>query len=211
MVTVVGDVASNIRLSLSSKGDRLLDAVASAGGSKHPVNKLIVRITRGDVVVAMPLESVIKDPRQNIRLQANDVITLLFQPYSFTVLGATKKNDEMPFEGTGLTLSQALGRMGGLEDQRANAKGVFIFRFEDPSIFANSVNAVQTTKDGKVPVIYRVNLKDPKTLFVAQSFPIKDQDVIYVSNAPLADFSKFLQAVSQIVYPIATIQNTNIF
>lgn len=210
-VTIVGEVASSQRMPLSAKGERLLDALASAGGTKQPIGKMTIQVTRGSKVQAMPLEAVIKDPRQNIRLQSDDVVTLLFQPYSFTVLGAAKSNQEIPFEGTGLTLSQALGRMGGLDDQRANPKGVFIFRFEDPKVFEGSGSPVATTKDGKVPVIYRVNMRDPTTLFVAQSFPIRDKDVIYVSNAPLADFAKFLQAISQVVYPIAVIQTTNIF
>jgi polysaccharide export outer membrane protein len=210
-VTVVGEVTNSLRMPLTAKGERLLDALASAGGVRQPVGKMTIQVTRADKVEAMPLEAVIKDPRQNIRLQADDVVTLLFQPYSFTVLGAARINQEIPFEGTGLTLSQALGRMGGLDDQRANPKGVFIFRFEDPKIFEGSGSPVATTKDGKIPVIYRVNMRDPTTLFVAQSFPIEDKDVIYVSNAPLADFAKFLQAVSQIVYPIAVIQTTNIF
>lgn len=210
-VTVVGEVVNSGRMPLTAKGERLLDALANAGGVRQPVGKMTIQVTRGDHVGIMPLEAVIKDPRQNIRLQADDVVTLLFQPFSFTVLGAAKANQEVPFEATGLTLSQALGRMGGLDDQRANPKGVFIFRFEDPTVFPGNGQALPTTKDGKVPVIYRVNMRDPTTLFVAQSFPIKDKDVIYISNAPLADFSKFLQAVSQIVYPIATIQNTNIF
>lgn len=210
-VTVVGEVTNSLRLPLTAKGERLLDALASAGGVRQPVGKMTIQVTRGEKVAAMPLETVIKDPRQNIRLQSDDVVTLLFQPYSFTVLGAARANQEVPFEGTGLVLSQALGRMGGLDDQRANPKGVFIFRFEDPKIFEGSETPVAVTKEGKVPVIYRVNMRDPTTLFVAQSFPIKDKDVIYVSNAPLADFAKFLQAISQVVYPIAVIQTTNIF
>lgn len=211
-VTVVGEVSNSVRMPLTAKGERLLDALASAGGVKQPVGKMTLQVTRGVRVDSMSLEAVIRDPRQNIRLLAGDVVTLLFQPYSFTVLGASRANSEVPFEATGLTLSQALGRMGGLDDQRANPKGVFIFRFEDPALFGDGSQSLpSTTKDGKVPVIYRVDMRDPQTLFVAQSFPIKDKDVIYVSNAPLADFSKFLQAVSQVVYPIATIQNTNIF
>lgn len=211
-VTVIGDVANSVRMPLTAKGERLLDALASAGGVKQPVGKMTVQVTRGAVVKAMPLDAVIKDPRQNIRLQADDIVTLLFQPYSFTILGAARVNQEIPFEGTGLTLSQALGRIGGLDDQRANPKGVFIFRLEDPVLFRQEGQPQPIlTSDGKVPVIYRVDMKDPKTLFVAQSFPIRDKDVMYISNAPLADFSKFLQAVSQIVFPIATIQNTNIF
>ena len=78
-------------------------------------------------------------------------------------------------------------------------------------MFAAEGQPTPPLKDGKVPVIYRVNMRDAKTLFVAQTFPIRNKDVIYITNAPLADFSKFLAAVSQIVYPIATIQNSTIF
>lgn len=211
-VTVVGEVVNSLRMPLTAKGERVLDALASAGGVRQPVGKMTIQLTRGEKLDSMPLDVVIRDPKQNIRLAAGDIVTLLFQPYSFTVFGAARVNQEIPFEGTGLTLSQALGRMGGLDDQRANPKGIFIFRFEEPALFAHGGNSLPiTTEDGKVPVIYRVNMRDPSTLFVAQSFPIRDKDVIYITNAPLADFTKFLQAVSQVVYPIATIQNTNIF
>lgn len=206
-VTVVGDVAASGRMQLTTKGERVLDALASAGGVRQPVGKMTIQITRGHVVAAMPLADVIKNPRENVPLRASDVVTALFQPYSFTVLGAAGRNEEIPFESTGLNLSQALGRIGGINDQRANARGVFIFRFEDPAVFtANGRPSPPVSDNGKVPVIYRVNLRDPATLFAAQSFPIHDNDLVYVSNAPLADFQKFLQAVSQIVYPIISVQ-----
>jgi len=206
-VTVVGDVAASGRMQLTTKGERVLDALASVGGVRQPVGKMTIQITRGNIVAAMPLADVIKDPRENVHLRASDIVTALFQPYSFTVLGAAGRNEEIPFESTGLKLSQALGRIGGINDQRANARGVFIFRFEDPAVFtANGQPSPPVSDNGKVPVIYRVNLRDPATLFAAQSFPIRDSDLVYVSNAPLADFQKFLQAVSQIVYPIISVQ-----
>jgi len=206
-VTVVGDVATSTRMPLTTKGERVLDALASAGGVRQPVGKMTVQITRGDMVAAMPLSAVISDPQENVRLKASDVVTALFQPYSFTVLGAAGRNEEIPFESTGLTLSQALGRIGGINDQRANVRGVFIFRFEDPAVFtANGKAPPQTSDNGKVPVIYRVDMRNPGTLFAAQSFPIRDRDLIYVSNSPLADFQKFLQVVSQVVYPIISVQ-----
>jgi len=206
-VTVVGDVANSTRMPLSTKGERLLDALASAGGVKQPVGKMTIQVTRGQKVEALPLETVIRDPRQNIRLQADDVVTVLFQPYTFTALGATTKNEEIPFEGTGLSLAQALGRVGGLQDQRADAKGVFIFRFEDPKALGlASDSLIRTTPEGKIPVIYKVDLRNPATFFTAQSFPIHDKDVLYVSNAPLADIQKFLNIISSTVVPLYTIE-----
>ncbi len=207
-VTVVGEVVRNLRLPLTAKRERLLDALAAAGGARQPVGKTTIQITRGDVVETLPLATIITDPRQNILLKPNDVITALFQPYSFTALGAIGRNSEIDFEGTGLTLAQALGRIGGLDDSRANAKGVFIFRLEDKAALGLANDpSVRTTPDGKVPVIFRINLRDPRTFFMAQSFPIRNKDVIYVSNAPLADIQKFVNIVGSLVLPIASVQN----
>ena len=204
-VTVVGDVMSSSRVPLTARGERVLDVLALAGGVKQPVNKTTIQITRGSKVVSLPLESVIRDPSQNVRLQPEDVMTALFQPFSFTALGAIGKNDEVPFEGTGLTLAQALGRISGLQDTRSDVKGVFIFRLEDPQAFAPmSSEAVKATPDGKVPVIYRINMKDPATFFVAQSFPMRNRDVLYVSNAPLADIQKFVNVIYSTLLPVAT-------
>jgi polysaccharide export outer membrane protein len=204
-VTVVGDVANSTRVPLTAKGERLLDILAAAGGVKQPVGKMTIQITRGDRVASLPLEAVIKDPRQNIRLQPDDVVTALFQPYSFTALGATGRNEELPFEGTGISLAQALGRVAGLQDQRADVRGVFIFRLEDPAALGLAPGAeVRTTPDGKVPVIYRVDMKNPATFFIAQGFPIRNKDVLYVSNAPLADIQKFVNVISSTILPVAT-------
>lgn len=204
-VTVVGDVVNSSRVPITAKGERLLDVLALAGGVRQPIGKMTIQVTRGAQSSSMPLDAVIRDPRQNIRLQPDDVVTALYQPFSFTALGATGRNDEVQFEATGLTLAQALGRMAGLQDQRANAKGVFIFRLEDPmALDASTRQNARLTPDGKVPVIYRIDLKDPSTLFVAQSFPIRDKDVVYVSNAPLADIQKFVSVITSAVVPSAT-------
>ncbi|UZW55079.1 polysaccharide export protein [Sphingobium sp. JS3065] len=204
-VTVVGEVGGSARVPLTAKGERVLDVLASAGGSKQPVGKTVVQITRGQQVATMPLEAVIRDPRQNVVLRPDDVMTVLFQPYSFVALGATNRNEEVPFEATGITLAQALGRVSGLQDARADVKGVFLFRLENPAALSPEDRAsARTTPDGKVPVIYRMNLKDPAMFFVAQSFPISDKDVLYVSNAPLADFQKFVNVIYSTLLPVAT-------
>lgn len=204
-VTVVGDVANSTRVPLTARGERILDVLASAGGVKQPIGKMTVQITRATKVTSLPLETVIRDPRQNVRLQPDDVMTVLFQPFSFTALGASGRNEELPFEATGLTLSQALGRIAGLQDARADVKGVFIFRMEDPAALSpEQRTTAKVTPEGKVPVIYRINMKDPATLFIAQSFPIRNKDVLYVSNAPLADIQKFLSIIFSTVLPAAS-------
>lgn len=205
-VTVVGEVTASLRMPLTPQGERLLDVLAAAGGVRQPVSKMTLQITRGNQVQALPLETIIGDPRQNIRMLPGDVVTAMNQPYSLTILGATGKNEEINFEAKGISLAQALARAGGLNDNRANSQGVFIFRFEDD---AAGVWPAGTTKtpEGKVPVIYRADLKDPATFFVAQSFPMRDKDLLFVSNAPSAELQKFLNLVMSITYPIVTLTN----
>ncbi|MGR5342328.1 sugar ABC transporter substrate-binding protein, partial [Vibrio astriarenae] len=83
-----------------------------------------IQVTRGNTVQTLPLQTIIRDPHQNVPLRAGDVVTALFQPLSFTALGATGKNQEINFEAQGITLAQAIARAGGLEDSRSDAQGV---------------------------------------------------------------------------------------
>jgi polysaccharide export outer membrane protein len=200
-VSVLGEVATNGRIGLTPRGERLLDALASAGGVRQPADKITIQVTRAGRVVSLPLDAIIRDASQNVRLQTDDVVAAIYQPFSFTSLGMTGTSAEVPFEQTGITLSQALGRMGGLKDDRANARGVFIFRLENPAaIDPVLASTARRTADGRIPVIYRVDLRNPATMFVAQSFPIRNKDVIYASSAPLGDFQRFVGILSSLAF-----------
>lgn len=205
-VTVVGEVNTSTLMPLTAKGERLLDALAAGGGVKQPINRMAIQLSREKVTARMPLDSVISDPQQNVLLKPGDVVSALFQPQSFSVLGATGKNDEVPFEAQGISLAQALARSGGLNDSRADARGVFVFRFEDAKLVDVRGTTAAAT-NGTVPVVYQINLRDPASIFVIQNFPVQNRDVIYVSNSPEAEFNKFLRLVISVAVPSATINS----
>ncbi len=207
VATIVGEVNNTQLIPLSAKGERLLDAIAASGGVKQPVNKISIQLARDGKSHSMPLEALIRDPKQNIPLAPNDVITAYFQPLSFTALGATGQNQEVTFESQGISLVQALARVGGLQDNRADAKGVFIFRFEEPGVVGVAPSVGPTQGVSRVPVVYRADLTRGATFLLAQSFPIKDKDVLYVSNASSVELQKFLGILVASVYPIVNIGN----
>lgn len=207
-VTVLGDVKSPQRVPLTPRGERLLDVIAQAGGTNQSLEKMTIQVTRGGVVQRMAARTVVQDPRQNIVLQSDDVVTAFYQPYSFTVLGAAGKNDEVRFEGVGLTLSQALGRIGGLQDDRADPRGVFLFRWERPELLGEMAAGLQPNAEGRVPVIYRADMKRPDTYFATQRFKMRDGDVMYVANSRLSDLQRFVNIVASSVLPVATVRNT---
>lgn len=205
--TIVGEVNRSAILPLTPKGERLLDALAVTGGTRQPVEKMTIQVSRDGRTYSMPLQAVIADPRQNIVLKTNDVVTALYQPYSFTMLGAAGKNEEVKFEATGLTLAQALGRVSGLQDGRADAKGVFIFRWEQPAAVPVRDPGVGRGPDGRIPTIYRINMKDPAVYFAMQNFQMRDQDVVYISNSPVMEFQRVFGLIAQSIFPIIAIDN----
>ena len=208
-VTVLGKVANTRRVALTPRGERLLDILAAAGGPTESVEKTTIRLTRGARAAIMPLDAIILDPAQNVRLRGDDVVTVIHQPFSFTALGAVQRNAEIPFEGSGLSLAQALGRLGGLRDDRADIKGVFLFRWEDPAALDTTVLAsTPAILDGRVPVIYRLDMSNAASLFIAQDFAMRNGDLLYVSTAPGADLQKVLSTVSGVALSTLAIGNS---
>jgi polysaccharide export outer membrane protein len=206
--TVVGEVASSAQVPITPRGERLLDALAAAGGVRQPVAKMTIQMTRGEKVQSLPLETIIRDPKQNVPLHPGDVVTAIFAPLSFTALGATGKNEEINFEAQGISLAQALARAGGLLGNQADAQGVYIFRFEPKDALPWPTQPVATTKDGRVPVVYRLDMKNPTSLFVAQDFPMSNNDLMYVSDAPATQIQKFLNLLFTGLYPVLSAKQT---
>ena len=187
-------------------GVKLLRALAIAGGVTQPVEKSTIQISRGGRTMSLPLEAILHNPQDNIDLEAGDVVTALYQPLSFTALGAVGRNSEINFEANGIDLAQALARIGGLVDNQSNPAGVFLFRLvaQDALPWPEKPS---TLIEGKVPTIFQFNMRDPATFFAAKSFSVEDKDLIYVSNAPAADLQKVLNIVGSVVYPFQTLQS----
>lgn len=204
-VTVTGEVVHGQRVPLSVKGDRLLDVIAAVGGSSAPVYETFVRLSRDGVTATIPLEALIAHPSENIFAQPGDVLTLVRAPQTFTAFGATGSNAQIPFTAQNTTLVEALAKAGGLQDQRSDPDGVFLLRFEPPRVIkALGEPQLDTGPDGTTPVVYRLNLRDAKSYFLAQRFPIEDKDVIYVANADLDELQKFFTLLNTLTGPVIT-------
>ncbi|HLJ70936.1 MAG TPA: polysaccharide biosynthesis/export family protein [Roseiarcus sp.] len=203
--SVLGEVVQGARVPLSVKGDRILDVIAEAGGVKAPVSETFVELTRGKRTARVALSRVVADHREDIYVQPGDVITVVRDPQTFIAYGATGRNAEIPFDAEGINLNQAIAKAAGLLDYRADPEGVFLFRFEPESVARVLRPNSPLVQPGKLtPFVYRLNLRDANSLFVAQRFPIFNKDVIYVSNAPLSDVQKVMEIFNLAVTPAAS-------
>lgn len=210
-VTVIRQ-GNSIRMPLTANNERVLDAIAAVGGSGADIQDVTIQLTRGNQVKTLPFETLIAEPYQNIALRAGDVVTMLTTPYSFTGLGAVGNNQQVKFSTKGLTLAEAIGKMGGLIDTRSDPRGIFVFRYV-PFGQLDMAKQIEWEKHGygagmDVPTVYRVNLLEPKSMFLMQRFPMQDKDIVYVSNAPLAEFQKFLRMIFSITSPVTSTVNS---
>ena len=100
------------------------------------------------------------------------------------------------------------GAAGGLQDDRADPRGVFLFRWERPELLGELAAGLQPNVEGRVPVIYQADMKRPDTYFAAQRFKMRDGDVLYVANSRLSDLQRFVNIVASSILPVATVRNT---
>lgn len=214
-ITIIGDGFSS-KMPLSAKGERLLDAIALMGNSMYNIKDTLVRVTRNEEVNELPLSLILSHPNYNITLQKGDVISLINKPSAFIAMGATGSTRELPFEATGISLSQAVARMGGLRENLADARGVFVFRYQAdteidklspaPETQTNTIdislneppiiiNKPEPGPQTHIPVVYQVDLTNPNSLFVMKNFAMQDNDIVYVAAAPIIEMQKFLYAI----------------
>ncbi len=193
-VTVTGEVAGGARVALSPAGDRVLDAIAAAGGLRAGVNDSVVYLTRGRRTMHMPFTAIVQNPRENVRLRPEDVVTVVREPVTYTILGASGQSGEVPFSMQHLTMANAVARAGGLQDARADVAGVFLFRYEPLDVARRIVAPGNPLlrRGGPVPIVYRFNLKNGATLLAMQTFEVQSRDIIYISNASSVDIQKFM-------------------
>ncbi|MFZ7343572.1 polysaccharide biosynthesis/export family protein [Avibacterium volantium] len=206
--------SSAVRMPLTTYGERVLDAVTAAGGTSGELQDIAVQLTRNNQVKTISLAKLAREPQENILLRSGDVLSLINNPLSFTAMGAVGNSKEIRFSAEGLTLAEAIGRLGGLNDDRADPRGVFIFRyvpFEEMSLNKQNEWQAKGYHNGmKIPTVYQANLLEPQSMFWIQQFPIKDKDIVYVSNAPLAEYQKFIRMIFGTVNPaLSTINSIN--
>lgn len=201
--TVLGEVTNGARLPLSPRGDRVLDVIAAAGGARSPVHETFIGLSRGKQTVIMPMQTLLARPEENVYVRAQDTITLIRRPQTFTAFGATGRNNIVPFEAVGITLEEAVAKAGGLLDQRADPKGVYLLRFEDAHLAREIAPPGTIIPAGnRVPVIYRLDMRQATSIFLARQFQIRDKDALYVANAPAADLQKLFQVFGTLTSPV---------
>jgi polysaccharide export outer membrane protein len=195
LVSVLGDVNTPARLPANYAGERVLDAIARAGGPKSQGFDSWVMMERDGRRATLPFGALVYEPSNNVYIKPNDTIYVYREPQTFVAFGATGQQGQFGFDQWRLSLAEAVARAGGLNDLRADPAAVFVYRGE-PRKMLDQLKVDASKNEGPfVPVIYQVNFHDPAGYFLATQFQMRNKDVIYISNSASVESAKLMQYV----------------
>lgn len=207
-VTVIGRVGTANKINVSY-GDRVLDVLSRAGGVADAGYEVFVTLQRGGKKATVYFLNLVQNSTENIFVSPGDTFYVFQEQRSFTAFGASGASGQFKFQQEHLMLTDAVGKAGGLLDNRADPGQVLVYRHEGRDVLESlQVDLSQFPKEEtSIPTIYRANFRDPSSFFLAGEFFVHDHDVVYVSNADQVELFKFLNLALSIPDSVAAVSS----
>lgn len=219
-VSVVGDVNTPKKIKITQNGERILDAIALAGGPHYAGYETYVTLQRHGRKATVYFNNLVSHPEENIFVAPGDTIYVFREPRRFVALGAvgvavgvgassalTGLSSLFSFDQDRLSLVEAVGKAGGLLDYQANPSQVFLYRLETRDALQTiGLDLSGFPKNQKlIPTVYRANFRDPSSFFFAQQFPMRNKDVLYASNSNYTEVVKFVNYATAVSGGVSTV------
>ena len=193
-VSIVGAVGGQ-GIYVIERPTRTLGAMlAKAGGVTIEPEVAQITLIRNKRREKVWFQDLFDHPEMDIALRGGDRILVETDTRAFTSLGATGKQGRVSFPTQTISAIEALALVGGLSATAADPKGIFVFRNEDENI-ANQVMGRKDLK-GAQRMVYVLDLTKPNGMFTARDFVIRDQDTVYVTEAPFTQWNKVIAATT---------------
>lgn len=204
-VSLVGGVGSQGLYAIERPTRTLSSMIARAGGIALPPEVAQITVIRGSHRCTIWFEDLYTNPEFDIALRGGDRILIEQDSRAFTVLGSTGAQNRLEFETQTLSAIEALAQVGGLNTNAADPTGVFVFRNE-PAEIANQVLG-RSDLQGEQRVVYVLDLTEPNGMFEARDFMIRDDDTVYVTEAPFVTWSKTISTLTGSLGTISALAN----
>lgn len=189
-VSVTGKVNEPSRLPLTDVPLTLLEAVDAAGGLTEQADPSAVTVRRGGTMYAVDLEAFLEhgSSGNNPTMVHGDVVNVPeLEVAEAYLLGQLVKPATVDLSRDDVMLTQALTRVGGLDEEKSDARGIFVFRNTSEKI-----------------TVYQLDASNPVAFLLGTRFTLQPGDVVYVTTAPL---SRWNRVISNLLPSVAGIRN----
>lgn len=179
-VDLVSGVSKPGSYPLPNRNSTILSAIAQGGGISANLKNPLVRLMRDGKTYDIRADKLFSDASYNTVLRGGDKVVVQEDQRYFTAFGASGTENLIHFEQEKITALEAMSLIGGLDDTRANPKGVLVLR---------EYSAKQVRTDGTGPsqrdVAFVFDVTSGEGLFAARKFHINPEDTVIVTESPV--------------------------
>ena len=193
-VYVVGEVDEPGVLPLNDLPMTIADAISLSGGLTPNAYKSGVNVSREGRVYDIDLRALYEfaDATQNLMLQHGDIVNVLDRSQQKVfVMGEVRQPKAVEIINGELTLSAALGEVGGFNQNTANPGAIFVIRGTDR---AN-------------PEIFHLNAEFATGMLLAERFKMQAQDVVFVDTSGVSQWNRVISQLLPSVTVVGAINN----
>ncbi|MGR3322701.1 MAG: polysaccharide biosynthesis/export family protein [Pseudooceanicola sp.] len=194
-VDLVSGVAKPGTYPLPNRDYRILSLISQGGGISESLRNPLVRLIRDGASYEVPASDLLSDPARNVILRGGDQVVVEADERFFTALGATGQEKLIYFDREHVTALEGLSMMGGINDSRANPKGILILR-EYPR------SAVRS--DGRGPemqyVVFVIDMTSADGLFAARNFRINPDDTVLATESPVTAANTVINLIGRLFF-----------
>lgn len=179
-VSLVGGVARAGTFPLPDRNFSVLKLISEGGGVPPSMRNPQVSLIRDGRTYRTSVSRLFDDAGLDVVLKGGDKVIVEQDDRYFQALGSTGKEDLIYFTKDRISALESVSLVGGIQDARADPKGVLILREYMPR---------QVSKTGNGPehrdTVFTIDLTTADGLFAAKRFDIYPGDVVLVTESPL--------------------------
>lgn len=160
----------------------VMGLIAAGGGISASLNNPQIRLMRGGAIYGTSVDSLLNTPSKDTLLRGGDRVFVEEDERYFLSFGATGREALHIFTKDEVSAMDALSIAGGIQDSRADPKGLLILREYPTSAVAPGVRGPRQTR-----VIFTLDLTSADGLFSARNFQINPGDLVMATESPIND------------------------